>query len=118
MAKEIWMKISEKIKLNKLFKTNSDDIDQSIALITQVNRVDSQWIVHYSYTKNKTKWEYPHNKITKDLKYVKTIRGRLKNGLLKIKGFLKFLGHDLEKVIGGTSERIYKEKEKVMKAYS
>jgi dynein heavy chain len=118
MAKEIWMKISEKIKLKELFKTNPDEIDQSIALITQANRVASQWIAHYSDTKNKTKWEYAHNKITKDLEYVKTICGRLKNGLLKIKGFLKFLGHDLERVIGGASERIYKEKEKVMKAYS
>ena len=118
MAKEIWMKISEKIKLKELFKTNPDEIDQSIALITQANRVASQWIAHYSDTKNKTKWEYAHNKITKDLEYVKTICGRLKNGLLKIKGFLKFLGHDLERVIGGASERIYKEREKVMKAYS
>ena len=119
MAKEIWGKISEKIKLKELFKTNPDEIDQSIALINQANKVASQWIMHYSNTKNKTKWEYSHNKITHDLEYVKTICGKLKNGLLKIKGFLKFLGHDLERVIGGSNDdRIYKEKVKVMKAYS
>ena len=118
MAKEIWTKISEKINLKELFKTNPDEIDQSISLITQANRVATQWIAHYSDTKNTTKWEYAHNKITKDLEYVKTICGKLKNGLLKIKGFLKFLGHDLERVIGGNSDKIYKEKEKVMKAYS
>ena len=118
MAKEIWTKISEKVQLKALFKTNPDEIDQSIQLITQANKVATQWNSHYSDTKNKTKWEYAHNKITKDLEYVKTICGKLKNGLNKIKGFLKFLGHDLERVIGGASERIYQEKEKVMKAYS
>ena len=118
MAKEIWTKISEKVQLKALFKTNPDEIDASIQLITQANKVASQWNSKYSDTKNKTKWEYAHNKITKDLEYVKTICGKLKNGLNKIKGFLKFLGHDLERVIGGASERIYQEKEKVMKAYS
>ena len=118
MAKETWTKISEKVQLKALFKTNPDEIDQSIQLITQANKVATQWNSHYSDTKNKTKWEYAHNKITKDLEYVKTICGKLKNGLNKIKGFLKFLGHDLERVIGGASERIYQEKEKVMKAYS
>ena len=100
MAKEIWTKISEKVQLKALFKTNPDEIDQSIQLITQANKVATQWNSHYSDTKNKTKWEYAHNKITKDLEYVKTICGKLKNGLNKIKGFLKFLGHDLERVIG------------------
>ena len=119
MAKEIWGKISEKVKLKELFKTNPDEIDQSIALINQANKVATQWIMHYTNTKNKTKWEYSHNKITHDLEYVKTICGKLKNGLLKIKGYLKFLGHDLERVIGGSNDdRIYKEKVKVMKAYS
>ena len=118
MAKEIWTKISEKVQLKALFKTNPDEIDNSIQLIAQANKVATQWNSHYSDTKNKTKWEYAHNKITKDLEYVKTICGKLKNGLNKIKGFLKFLGHDLERVIGGASERIYQEKEKVMKAYS
>ena len=118
MAKEIWTKISEKVQLKALFKTNPDEIDASIQLITQANKVATQWNSNYSDTKNKTKWEYAHNKITKDLEYVKTICGKLKNGLNKIKGFLKFLGHDLERVIGGASERIYQEKEKVMKAYS
>ena len=118
MAKEIWTKISEKVQLKSLFKTNPDEIDASIQLIAQANKVASQWNSYYSDTKNKTKWEYAHNKITKDLEYVKTICGKLKNGLNKIKGFLKFLGHDLERVIGGASERIYQEKEKVMKAYS
>ena len=118
MAKEIWTKISEKVQLKALFKTNPDEIDASIQLITQANKVANEWNSKYSDTKNKTKWEYAHNKITKDLEYVKTICGKLKNGLNKIKGFLKFLGHDLERVIGGASERIYQEKEKVMKAYS
>ena len=118
MAKEIWTKISEKVQLKALFKTNPDEIDASIQLINQANKVATQWNSNYSDTKNKTKWEYAHNKITKDLEYVKTICGKLKNGLNKIKGFLKFLGHDLERVIGGASERIYQEKEKVMKAYS
>ena len=118
MAKEIWTKISEKVQLKALFKTNPDEIDASIQLITQANKVANEWNSKYSDTKNKTKWEYAHNKITKDLEYVKTICGKLKNGLNKIKGFLKFLGHDLERVIGGASERIYQEKEKVMKANS
>ena len=109
MAKEIWTKISEKVQLKALFKTNPDEIDASIQLITQANKVATQWNSNYSDTKNKTKWEYAHNKITKDLEYVKTICGKLKNGLNKIKGFLKFLGHDLERVIGGASERIYQE---------
>ena len=57
MAKEIWGKISEKVKLKELFKTNPDEIDQSIALINQANKVATQWIMHYTNTKNKTKWE-------------------------------------------------------------
>ena len=118
MAKEIWTKISEKVQLKSLFKTNPDEIDQSINLITQASKVAIQWISHYNDTKNKTKWEYAHNKITKDLDYVKETCAKLKKGLKKIKGFLKFLGHDLERVIGGASERIYNEKEKVVKAYS
>lgn len=35
-----------------------------------------------------------------------------------MKGFLRFLGPHLERVIGGASERITKEKEKVVAAYS
>ena len=64
MAKEIWTKISEKVQLKALFKTNPDEIDASIQLITQANKVASQWNSKYSDTKNKTKWEYAHNKIT------------------------------------------------------
>ena len=39
MAKEIWTKISEKVQLKALFKTNPDEIDASIQLITQANKV-------------------------------------------------------------------------------
>ena len=67
MAKEIWTKISEKVQLKALFKTNPDEIDASIQLITQANKVANEWNSKYSDTKNKTKWEYAHNKITKDL---------------------------------------------------
>ena len=42
MAKEIWTKISEKVQLKALFKTNPDEIDQSIQLITQANKVATQ----------------------------------------------------------------------------
>jgi dynein heavy chain len=118
MAKEIWMKISEKVKLKELFQTDPEKIDASIALISQANRIALQWINHYSETKNKTKWEYAHSQITKDLEYVRSICTKLKSGLLKIKGFYKFLGHDLERVIGGSLDKINKEKQKVKKAYS
>lgn len=61
MAKEIWTKISEKIKLKDLFKKNPDEIDNSLALIDQANSVACQWLENYNITKNKTKWDYNHN---------------------------------------------------------
>lgn len=114
MSKEICEKISERIKLKEIFK----NLDESIALIDQAIAVVLKWKGHYNETKNKTKWDYQVGNITGGTDYISKICKRLKDGLINIKDFLKFLGPELKRVIGGSSEKIDKEREKVYKAYS
>lgn len=118
MAREIQERISDKIKLKEIFKTNPEQIDQSISLIDQAMSVVSKWLKCYNETRNKTKWEFHSGKITGPTEYIGKICGELKKGLNRIKDFLKFLGPELKRVIGGGSEMIEKQREKVFKAYS
>ncbi len=114
MSKEICDKISEKIKLREIFKNP----DASIALITQAMQVANKWKLTYTETKNKTKWDYNSQNITGGAEYIIKICQKLIAALKKVKEYLKFLGPDLKRVIGGSSERIDEERDKVVKAYS
>jgi dynein heavy chain len=114
MAREICDKISERIKLKEIFK----DPDESIKLISQAKIVCDTWIQKYNETKNKAKWTYQAVNITGGVTYISKQCSKLQEGLINIKDFLKFLGPELKRVIGGSSEKIDIEKEKVYKAYA
>jgi dynein heavy chain len=114
MAREICDKISERIKLKEIFK----DPDESIKLISQAKLVCDTWIQKYNETKNKAKWTYQAVNITGGVTYISKQCTKLQEGLINIKDFLKFLGPELKRVIGGSSEKIDTEKEKVYKAYA
>ncbi|MCQ2815655.1 MAG: hypothetical protein MJ252_00165 [archaeon] len=118
MAKEIWQKICSKIILSKLFKPDPEYIKESIELIDLAKNVATEWVDQYTRTKGLTKWEYSNILITERLIYTKEKCELLISACKKIQGYLKFLGHDLERVITGSSDKIYKEKEKVIKSYS
>lgn len=114
MAQEICDKISTKIKLDSIFKNPSE----SIKTLDQAIDIVKKWKHCYSETKNKAKWDFPNGQITGGTEYVQKICGKLKLGLEKVKEYLKFLGPELKRVIGGSTDRIEKEREKVHKAYS
>lgn len=114
MSREICDRISDRIRLREIFKNPED----SIFLIDQAISVVQKWKSCYNDTKNKTKWDYLNTNITGGTEYIFKICNRLKQGLIKIKDFLKFLGPELKRVIGGSSEKIEKEREKIYQAYS
>jgi len=114
MSREICDRISDRIRLREIFKNPED----SIFLIDQAISVVQKWKSSYNDTKNKTKWDYLNTNITGGTEYIFKICNRLKQGLIKIKDFLKFLGPELKRVIGGSSEKIEKEREKIYAAYS
>lgn len=114
MAQEICEKINSKVKLDSIFKNPSE----SIKLLDQAIAIAKTWKSCYSDTKNKAKWDFPNGQITGGTEYVQKICGKLKSGLEKVKEYLKFLGPELKRVIGGSADRIEKEREKVHKAYS
>jgi dynein heavy chain len=114
MSKEICDRISDRIRLREIFKNP----EESINLIDQAHNVVNKWKTSYNDTKNKTKWDYVNTNITGGTEYISKIVQKLKLGLIKIKDFLKFLGPELKRVIGGSSEKIEKEREKIYQAYS
>src|SRR5690606_11614155 len=113
MAREICDKISERIKLKEIFKRP----DEGIKLIDQAFSVVEKWKKCYTDTKSKAKWSYQATLITGGTEYIAKMCKRLREGLVNIKDFLKFLGPELKRVIGGSSDKIDREREKIYKAY-
>ena len=69
-------------------------------------------------TKKKAKFEYNSQNITGGAEYIIKICEKLESAVKKVKEFLNFLGPELKRVIGGSSQKIDDTKEAVIKAYS
>ena len=114
MSKEICDKISEKIKLREIFKHTN----KSLELIGQATAIAKKWKNTYLETKKKAKFEYNSQNITGGAEYIIKICEKLESAVKKVKEFLNFLGPELKRVIGGSSQKIDETKEAVIKAYS
>ena len=112
IAREIIEKIYSKISMKKLFVF----ADKSIPLLEQAQSIAQKWTLSYKDANWSTKWDFPTENITNPIDYMKGICKKLLTSVKKVNDFNKFLGPELKRVIGGSSDTIDKEKENVKQA--